>query len=71
MENQLCARRSIMPDKEYKPAPKIVAKEEISLTHSESGNLRRLIETVGSGIFWATRRASTYVNHAFVEGWRA
>ncbi len=59
-----------MPDKEYKPAPKIVAKEEeINLTHSESGNLhRRLIETVGSGIFLGDAQGKlTYVNHAFVE----
>ena len=59
-----------MPDKEYKPAPKIVAKEEeINLTYSESGNLhRRLIETVRSGIFLAEAQGKlTYVNHAFVE----
>ena len=61
-----------MPDKEYKPAPKIdpsrrepigkgslsVAKEEeISLLYSESGNLhRRLVETVRSGIFLGDAR---------------
>ena len=59
-----------MPDKEYKPAPKIIAKEqEINLLYSESGNLhRRLIETVGSGIFLGDAQGKlTYVNHAFVE----
>lgn len=59
-----------MPDKEYKPAPKIIAKEqEINLTYSESGNLhRRLIETVCSGIFLGDAQGKlTYVNHAFVE----
>ena len=59
-----------MPDKEYKPAPKVIAKEqEINLTYSESGNLhRRLIETVRSGIFLGDAQGKlTYVNHAFAE----
>lgn len=59
-----------MPDKEYKPAPRIVAKEqEINLTYPESGNLhRRLIETVRSGIFLGDAQGKlTYVNHAFAE----
>ncbi len=59
-----------MPDKEYKSAPRIIAKEqEINLIYSESGNLhRRLIETVRSGIFLGDAQGKlTYVNHAFAE----
>ncbi len=59
-----------MPDKEHKPAPRIVAREqEINLTYSESGNLhRRLIETVRSGIFLGDVQGKlTYVNHAFAD----
>ena len=59
-----------MPDKEQRPAPRIIAKEqEINLTYSESRDLhRRLIETVRTGIFLAEAQGKlTYVNHAFVE----
>src|SRR3989338_5763363 len=67
-----------MPDKEYKPAPRVVhpkgnlslaSEREINLAYFESGNLhRRLIETVRSGIFLGDAQGKlTYVNHAFAE----